>query len=400
VVASSRVAALFASYFGFVGILSPFLSLYFAAHGFSVTDIAFLMALPSAVRIIGPLAWGSMADRTGRPVLLLRIGAIGMACTVVLFSFTSQFEWFAALLFVMFWFSSVMVPVSESLAMKASLGSTGRYGRMRLWGSVGFMVGVLLIGPILDFAGVKSLPWWLLAAALGLVVVCWKMPELTRAQLALPINSQQNLSETPLSAAAQPALTSVTRLMQRPDIALFFLSALLMVFAHGAIYTFYSLQLERLGFSKTLISALWALGVLAEILLFWFQQPIFRRFSLKGLIVFSLWIAAVRFALIGIAGANIGLLIAAQLLHSVTFAVHHTASIGLLQTWFAPSQQVRAQAWYIVVAYGMGGTLGAVALAKIWEFFSPEATFYVAACAAVAGAMAMTFSSHYHQEPT
>jgi MFS transporter, PPP family, 3-phenylpropionic acid transporter len=398
-VAASRVSALFASYFCFVGVLSPFLSLYFESNGFSVTDIAFLMALPSAVRMLGPLAWGSLADRTGKPVLLLRIGAIGMAVSVLLFLVTSQIGWFALIVFVLFWFSSVMGPVSESLAMKASVGMAGKYGRMRVWGSVGFMAGVMCIGPLLDFTGVKTLPLFMFAAACVLAVVCWKMPELSADQVVLPINSSPQMVQ---GLAPAPAVTetaqSVTRLLQRPDIALFFLSALLMVFAHGAIYTFYSLQLQRVGFSKTAISAFWALGVLAEIALFLFQQPLFRRFRLQGLVVFSLWVAALRFGLIGIADTHVGLLVLAQLLHAITFAVHHSASIGLLQTWFAPSQHVRAQAWYIVVAYGMGGTLGVVALARVWESISPQATFFVAGLAAALGAVAMIYSNRYHKD--
>ncbi len=361
-----------------------------------MTDIGLLMALPSAVRMVGPLAWGSLADRTGRPVLLLRIGALGMAGTVLLFGFTQAFAWFALWVFVVFWFSSVMAPVGESLAMKASAGSTGKYGRMRMWGSVGFVGGVLLIGPILDWTGVKTLPIWLFAAAIGLVWVCWTMPELDHAEVVLPVAPSVQTSEagTPAPAASS---ASVLTIMQRPDIALFFLSALLMVFAHGALYTFYSLQLQRLGFSKTLISMFWALGVFAEITLFLFQQPLFKRFSLHGLAVFSLWVAALRFCLIGWAGANIALLFFAQLLHSITFAVHHSASLGLLQTWFAPSQHVRAQAWYIVIAYGMGGTLGVLALAWVWESVAPEATFFVAGLAALLGAVAMMYSHRIHR---
>jgi MFS transporter, PPP family, 3-phenylpropionic acid transporter len=395
-VGNSRVAALFASYFCFVGILSPFLSLYFESHGFSVTEIGFLMALPSAVRMIGPLAWGSLADRTGKPVLMLRIGAVGMAATVLLFALTSSLGWLAPWVFVVFWFSSVMGPVSESLAMKASLGSAARYGRMRLWGSIGFMGGVLLIGPILDWVGIKSLPYWLFAAAAVLVMVCLKMPELTTAEVVLPVTAKPQFTQGEAPAPA-PQTRSVGKLLQRPDISLFFLSAMLMVFAHGALYTFYSLQLQRIGFSKTQTSGFWAIGVIAEVLLFLFQQPLIKRFSLQGLVMFSLWVAAVRFVLIGLAGTNVLLLLGAQVLHAVTFALHHTASVGLLQTWFAPSQHFRAQAWYIVIAYGIGGTLGVLALARVWDYVSPEATFYAAALAAAGGAVAMTYSNHYHR---
>src|SRR5690606_29412653 len=140
-----------------------------------------------------------------------------------------------------------------------------------------------------------------------------------------------------------PAISIAERLAER-GVQAFFASAFLMMFAHAALYAFFSLFLVELGYSKTAIGLLWALGVLAEIAVFWFQRGLFQRYSALRLLDASLLAAALRFTMIGLSAAWLPALLLAQLLHALTFGVHHSASIATLQHWFDPSQQARAQA--------------------------------------------------------
>ena len=365
------VAAVLASYFCYVGVFSPYLSLYFLSKGFSVAQIGFLIALTSAVRMFGPLVWAWWSDRIARPNLLLRLSTALMLVSLLSLPFLSSVSAYAIAIVCVFLASSAVGPISEALTLQVSKGDPGRYGRVRLWGSTGFVVGVMALGPMLDFTGVQTLPWWMIAAGVVVAVIPWLF------------------KDGPAQAKSlKPAMRIASVLMQ-PAVALFFASAFFMIFAHAALYTFYSLHLERLGFSKTHIGVFWSVGVLAEIALFYFQHILFNRFRLLHLLLFSFACAVIRMVLIGFAEASIVLLILAQLLHAVTFAVHHSASVGLLAQWFAPNQLVRAQAVYIVVAYGFGGTLGGLALAQVWERFSSAAVFFAAAAAAAVGA-AMT----------
>jgi PPP family 3-phenylpropionic acid transporter len=107
-------------------------------------------------------------------------------------------------------------------------------------------------------------------------------------------------------------------------------------------------------------------------------------------------VCALRFAIIAAAAGSAALLVLAQLMHAVTFGLHHSASMAVLHRWFAPAQQARAQAAFIVVAYGLGGTAGGLAAAVLWERIAPEAAFFGAALAAVAGWVAVLIAQRRH----
>lgn len=292
---------------------------------------------------------------------------------VIGLAFLQGLALYAAAMILIFFVSSAFGPISESFAMRASAGNSGTYSRLRVFGSIGFLVGVLATGPILDRFGVLSLPWWMAGAIAILIGVCWRIPQWGSA-----------------SHTDSPALSY---LMREPAVVLFFVSGFLMVFSHISLYTFYSLYLEQLGFSKTIIGLLWSTAVLAEIILFYFQGALTAKFSAQRVLLFCFVVAIVRFALISQVGSHLVLLALAQVLHAVTFALHHSASMAVIHERFAPNQWARAQALNIIVSYGFGGTLGGLLLAKVWEVWAPHAVFTAAVFTATLGLMAMALSS-------
>ena len=155
--------------------------------------------------------------------------------------------------------------------------------------------------------------------------------------------------------------------------------------AHGPLYVFYSIHLVDHGYGKTVVGALWSLGVLAEILVFLVMPRLLRRHSLQRLLMFSFACAIVRFLLIGWAVDSILLLIAAQLLHGATFGVCHAATVAALHRWFPGGQQARAQALYGSISFGAGGMLGALASGQTWEAFGPGWTYTLGSLFALAG---------------
>jgi PPP family 3-phenylpropionic acid transporter len=384
---------LYFAYFAYLGLFSPYLALYLAAVGMSIAQIGVLMAVPQALRIVGPPVWGWLADRGSGGVSLLKFSS-AMACLSALglglaggsFEPFDPIEAAAqegsgvlaarfALLFVvlasLFFFTAAQMPIVEPLAMRATGGDAGRYGRLRVWGSVGFILGVVAFGPVLDRLGMKGLPWWV-AMLLGL--------------LALASFQMSAVRSTEQPARAR---LSIGQRMAERGVQAFFASAFLMMFAHAALYAFFSLYLAAQGFSKTAIGLLWALGVIAEIAVFWFQRGLFERFGAPRLLDASLLAAILRFALIGLSAGWLPALVVAQLLHAVTFGVHHSASIATLQRWFEPGQQGRAQALYVTIGYGLGGSVGVLVASLVWTRVSPDAVFMVSAVAAAAGWLAL-----------
>ncbi len=364
---AAGIRALFFAYFVYVGLFSPYLSLYLAAIGLTIAEIGVLMAVPQLLRIVGPPFWGWLADRGGSRARLLRASSVGAAVAALLLPLAgAQFVPLLAVLALLFFMTAAQMPIGETIAMHAAGGDAGRYGRIRIWGSAGFIIGVVAMGPVLDAWGMRSLPWWMAAALAGLVASAWMLGP-------------------PPPRAGRPALRVRERLRQ-PHVLAFFASAFLMLFAHAALYAFLSLYLAQLGYSKTAIGLLWALGVVAEIAIFWTQRRLFDRFGAIRLLGVSLWAAVLRFALIGLAAAWLPALVLAQLLHAVTFGIHHSAVVATLQRWFEPAQQARAQALYVMIGYGLGGTLGVLVASRVWVVVSPAAAFLVSAGAAALGA--------------
>jgi PPP family 3-phenylpropionic acid transporter len=368
------VRALYFAYFAFVGIFSPYLSLWLDARGLSIGEIAVLMALPQALRIVAPPFWGWLADRGGRRVALLRGAAVGALVVVLLFPLASRPLEYAGLMLLLFFLTAAQMPIGEAIALDVAAGDAGRYGRMRLWGSVGFILAVLAGGPALEAFGLRALPVLMAVPMALLVVVTLRLrePRATRP-----------------SASGAPVLAR----LREPATVAFLASAFLMVFAHAALYAFFSLFLERHGYGTTAIGAIWGVGVAAEIVLFLVQRRLFDRASPMRLLAFAFLVCALRFAMVAVSGGALWVLLCAQTMHAVTFGLHHSASMAVLHRWFEPVQQARAQAAFIVVAYGFGGTLGGLAAGWLWEHVSPGAAFHGAAAAALAGWVAVVLAA-------
>jgi MFS transporter, PPP family, 3-phenylpropionic acid transporter len=366
--AAMWLGALLCAYFAFIGTHSPYLSLYFAAQGLEVAQIGILMTIPQVLRIVAPPFWGWMADRMARPVDLVRATLTVLVLACIGFFFIKGFYPWLALFTLMFFFSAAVGPITEALLLREVAGDTHGFGRIRVWGSIGFVIAVAIVGLLLDRFGLALLPWCMLFFALLTLSSALKM-----RSGALQLRERSRLS--------------IGHILRRPGVLWFFASAFWMIFAHAALYTLYSLYLERLGISKSLIGLLWSIGVLAEIALFWWQRHLFARFTLAQLLGGSFVLAVLRFALIALAGPSLLLLGLAQLLHAATFAVHHSASMKYLHSTFEDAGVSRGMALYSTVAYGLGATAGGFFHAWLWEARGPVAIFWAASIACCIGAL-------------
>lgn len=370
---SSSFALFLFAYYAFAGTLGTYASLFFAERGMSAPQIGILMSLIQVMRIFGPNLWGWVADHTQQRVKVLRMTAVAalIACAGLLLG-RSFAQLFAAMVLLNL-FTSAQGPLSEALMLSGMKGDLSDYGRLRLWGSVGFIVAVMGAAYGLERFGVGALPW--IAGALMLLVLA----------------ASFTIREAPRSEPghAAPALLSVLR---QPAVIAFLAQAALMVAAHSALYVYYSLYLERIGYGKPLIGAMWSLGVLAEIVFFYFQASVFKRIGAQQLLLLAFAVALLRFVLIGAGAGWLAVLVIAQLLHAASFGAHHSASVVLMQRWFSGPLQARGQALYISIGYGVGGTLGGLFMALCWDRIGPHAVYYAAAGLCAAGAAAAALS--------
>jgi PPP family 3-phenylpropionic acid transporter len=165
----------------------------------------------------------------------------------------------------------------------------------------------------------------------------------------------------------------------------FLLSSLLMLFAHGAYYTFFSIYLVEHGYDKGFVGWLWAIGVICEIGIFFIMPWLMQRFLLKHILLFSFACAILRFVLIGQYVEWPLIIVIAQILHAATYGTHHVAAMMVIHQFFQGRHQAKGQAIYTSIAYGMGGALGAVFSGYTWDWLGADNTFFMSAAAALAG---------------
>jgi MFS transporter, PPP family, 3-phenylpropionic acid transporter len=167
---SVNFALFFFGYYGYIGVFSPYASLFFADKGITVAQIGVLLSLTQVMRIIGPNLWGWVADRSGKRVLVLRATALAAVIAFGGMFLQRNFAGFLVVMIAINLFTSAQGPLSEALMLSEMRGDLTHYGRVRLWGSVGFILSVMVAGPLLDWRGVGIMPWIALAL-LGLVFV-------------------------------------------------------------------------------------------------------------------------------------------------------------------------------------------------------------------------------------
>ena len=372
--AGRRLGLFFAAYFGLVGILAPYMPLYFEQRGLSAVEIGLLIALGQAMRMVGPNLWGWLADRSGHRTRILRTTSLALVASFALLFFPGGFGFvFAAMVLVNF-FQTAQMPVAEALAsaqLRGQADAATRYGRLRVMGSLAFVAVVLASGPLFDRVGMQAALWVCVALAVLLLAASTGVIEQRASELA-------------------HERVSVRARMREPRVRWFFASAALMVFAHGAMYAYLSLYLAQLGYSKTAIGAFWVVSVVLEIAFFLTQGKWFARFGVFPLMTFAFAVAAVRFLLIAELATVWWVLVIAQAMHAVTFAVHHSASVLTIQRWFPGQAAARGQALYISMAYGLGGTVGSLVAAWLWSAFGPSWAFMAGSAGAVLGGWAAT----------
>lgn len=358
-------AALSASYFAHIGFFNPYLPLWLKDLGLGLVAISLLTSVQASTRLFAPYAWGWLSDHSGERVRLMRIGAlVALAAACLLWLPLSPLA-LGLVLFVMFTQTSAMMPMSE--AAMAHLVSQGgafdarRYGRVRLWGSIGFLVTVFAAGAWFEAFGMHHFPTLTVLGLLAVVLSCYWLPD---------------LKETP---QARHERLRIWPVLQQAPVRWFFVSVFLHVLSHIGVYVFFSLYLDSLGYSKTFIGLMWAVSVLVEVGWFFWQARWLHRLPLTGWLVLCSAAMMLRMVLTAAWADAVPWLLLAQALHALTFAAHHTVSVALVSHHFPARLRGRGQALYTVIGYGFPGVIGALAGGVVSERWGLAAVFWTAA---------------------
>ena len=361
-----RLSRFYFFYYFFVGSFVPYWGIYLQSENFSPSSIGILLSLFQISRIVAPNFWGWIADHTGHRVKWIKLTSfLGLIGFIGIF-WAKGFFWIFLVMSALSLFTSSTLPLAESLTLAHLATTDGHYSRIRLWGSIGFIVASLFLGYLIDLQGINILLWVLLITQAIIFFLSNTIPE------AKEIHHKKND-------------LSIWKIIKTPSVVALLIGCTLMVSAHGVLYNFYSIYLKEHGYSSAAIGWLWAVGVICEIFIFMLMPKILRRYSLKTILLISLFLGVIRFILIGASPDQFYLLLIAQMFHAATFGSFHAASIEVIAYFFKGRNQSRGQAIYNSVAYGIGGTIGGLGGGYLIQYLGGQLGFMIAAISPLIG---------------
>lgn len=365
-----RIAGFYFFYYAFVGMFAPYWSLYLKSLHFDAIEIGILMSIQPVMRMVAPGIWGWLADHTGRSRdVVVTAATLSALFYLGVFATTSFWGLFLVLALMSFFWTASM-PLVEATTLTYLGKNTAHYGRLRSWGSIGFIVAVVGLGYAFDYIAIAWLLWAGLVCEIGILVFARQMPK--TEVIAHHTDSQP-----------------IRQIVLQPRVLALFGACFLMSVAHGPYYTFFSIYLVEHGYAKSAVGGLWALGVICEIGVFFLMPALVRRLGFVRILLFSLGAAVLRFLLIGWAVDWVVLILFAQMLHALTFGAYHASSLGLVHQFFQGRHQGRGQALFGSVSYGAGGVLGGLVSGPIWQHWGATALYSFSASAALLGFILM-----------
>ncbi len=359
-VPARRLASFYFAYYAALGAFTPYWSLFLKARGQDVAAIGVLMSLWYATRVVAPSSWSWLAARSPRPVRWLRIGCALTLASFALFLLPLGFAGlFAAMCVFCFGYNAVM-PQFESITLSHLVGRSALYGRIRVWGSAGFIAVVAGFGVAFDYVPMTWLP------ALMLPIYA----------LLFASSFANDYRTTPAPEVTAPG--SFRKLLARREVIAFFAIALLAQISFGPYYTFFSIYLEYHGYRPSALGMYWAIGVAAEIALFYVSARVFARWDATHVLIFGLVSAALRWWTTALFPENVALMVFAQLTHALNFAAYFAACMQLLVRYFPGRNNGHAQGLYYGFSSGVGGVFGALLAGWLWKFDNGRVAFLVA----------------------
>lgn len=355
-----RLSGFYFFYFASLGVLVPYWSLYLKSLGYNSFTIGGLVAILAATKLVAPYIWGWLADHTRRSMLIIRVTSVLALLSFLLVFVNQQLWWltFVMLLFSFFW--NATLPQFEAITLNHLGDDAHHYSMIRLWGSLGFIVIAVLVGGLLESVEADIIPLIVLITFVLIVLSSFTVPE------------RLNIPHTDHSP--------IWHVIKQPKVLAFLAVCFLMLCSHGPYYTFYTIYLQEQGYSSRMIGVLWAVGVLAEVVIFLLMHRLLPVFGARKLLITTLLLTTLRWLIIGFFVTDLSMLFLAQLIHAFSFGVFHAVGISLVHEYFTGSHQGRGQALYSSVSFGAGVAVGSLISGLLWDQWGAGVLFMFASC--------------------
>ncbi len=359
-----RLSSIYFFYFACLGALLPYWSLYLKHLGFTAGQIGELSAVLLATKIVAPGIWGWIADHTSQQIRLVRIAMLAGMGTFAMVLLAHDYWAMLIVLAGFGFFWNAALPQFEAATMNHLGEDKYGYGRVRLWGSVGFIVSVSALAPLLQSHGIGLLPW-----AILVLLSC--------------IFASSLLVQDRPGLATHDGNTSLLKTCLEPSVLALLLAAFLIQMSHGPYYTFFSIYLEEFGYSHNAIGQLWSLGVISEVLLFFMAYRLLPKFGANRMLVLAMLLTALRWWLIASFADTLPVLLLAQILHAASYGLFHASAIYLIDRKFSGNIQGRGMGIYSCISFGLGASLGSLVSGYTWNAIGSSGVYMLATAIAV-----------------
>ena len=351
-------------YFGVLGIFLPYFNLYCYHLGFNGVQIGTLSALRSVTLVVCPLIWGALADHfhIRRPIYI--VCNIFSTLIWILFLYSVDFKIMLIITAAYGIFYAPIISFLEAFTMDILGPEKKSYGRIRAWGSINFILIVIVLGKLIDLYSIDMI----------LVLIL----------IGSSLQSLMSLGVPGITSTKKDSLSTNVQALWKPNVIVFLICGFLMLVSHGAYYGFFSIHLENMGYPKAFIGIAWALASTAEILVMIKSREIFKRFSLENVLIFSFVLAALRWLILFFVQSPV-LILFSQIFHAITYGTFHMASILYIDQLTPNSAKTLGQAVNNAVQYGLGLMVGFFLNGYLYEVIGSSALFIVSGCIALAG---------------
>ncbi|HIE0910173.1 TPA: 3-phenylpropionate MFS transporter [Serratia marcescens] len=366
VLQSTRWLALsYFTYFFSYGIFLPFWGVWLKGEGIAPETIGILLGAGLVARFLGSLLIAPRVKDPSHLVSALRLLALLTLAFAVGFCFGNGWGWLMLVIAGFNLFFSPLVPLTDALAGTWQKQIRMDYGRVRLWGSLAFVIGSALTGQLVAVWGhnaiLYSLIFSVLAMLLGMLLKPSVMPQ----------------GEARTHSGAERSLWA---LLKEGPVWRFLLCVTLLQGAHAGYYSFGSIYWQEAGYSASTIGYLWSLGVVAEVIIFASSNVLFRRWNARNLLLLSACCGVLRWSLMAYS-TELGWLLLIQILHCGTFTVCHLAAMRFIAARQG-QEVIRLQAVYSALAMGGGIAVMTVIAGFLFEHWQ-GGVFWVMAVVAV-----------------
>lgn len=352
----TRLSIFIGAYFLAIGIILPYWPVWLESRGLDPQQIGLVLAVTFWVKLFSHPLVSAIADATGRVRATLTALAVLSVLVYTAFGLVDGFWAFAMLsVGIALCFQTIM-PIGEALTLAVVKAGGHDYGRIRLWGSITFIAAAFGLGMGVERFGPAVIWPSLIGCMVLLLISCRLLPEV------------ETRTGKPWSWRDAGALAG------RPWFILFVITAGSIQAGHAVYYAFGTITWQRMGFSETAIGSLWTLGVVAEIVLFWFAGRLGRMGSAKVLLALGIFGTLVRWPLTPFAD-TLWLAAPVQILHALTFGAAHLGAMRFLQENAPRGLEATTQAFYYAMVSGVILGTAMPAAGWIYETQGPVAAY-------------------------